>query len=302
MAARILTVWLTGVVFAGIWTTSLVAEEPAVPCFSAGQEANQRIWETLRKPLPEQGLEFIQTPLEEIIQVLRDEYKIEILVDRNAFKELGIDETQPVDVNLRSVSLQAALKLILSELKLTYVVANEVLLITTREKAETMLALCVYPVCDLLVPTYKPTEADKKLRLPAELIPLANILTTTVASDTWAENGKGESSISGMQPGLLVVSQSQAVHEQIREALAAIRSAKQFAQENQPAPEATAESGMEGGDEGIGGAMPLLRPRHLRQEHTGDAYGGGSGFGFGGGYGRQAPPSEKAAAADPFAE
>lgn len=316
MTARIFAVWLA--VCAGSLTTPLVAEEAAVPSFSAAgdHDASQRISEALRKPLPEAGLEFDGTPLEQIIENLREEYGVEILIDRPALEDLGIDETQPISVRLRNVSLQAALKLMLKELELTYVVANEVLLITTQEEADTRLSVRVYPVRDLLDPNYAPTDADKKSGTPAELIPIKDALISAVASDTWAENGGGEAEIRPLRPGLLVISQTQAVHEEIRNTLAAIRRGKQFAQDNQSPP--TAEGAMAGqggmpygGEGGMGYGGEMGRGGY-RGEGGFGAYGGE----FGGRaalprkatadddpFGRpSAEPSKKAAEGDPFAE
>lgn len=294
MTVRILAAGL--VVCAGFAAAPLAAQETPVPNFSAAgdHDSSQRIWEALRKPLPEAGLELTDTALEEVVAMLRDEYGIQILFDKPALEDLGIDATQPVNVNLRNISLQAALKLILKELELTYVANNEVLLITTQEEADTMLTVCIYPVRDLLDPNYLPTESDKKRGTPAELIPIKNALITTVAGDTWAENGGGEAEIRALRPGLLVISQTQAVHEDISNTLAAIRRGKQFAQENQIAPEQTAEAGMGrgGGGEmmGYGGGYGAGRGGY-RWEH-----GRGGGYGGVGEYGGAAQASE----ADPF--
>ena len=53
---------------------------------------------------------------------------------------------------LRSITLRSALRLILKDLELTYVVRDEVLQITTPEDAESQLITKVYPVGDLVVP------------------------------------------------------------------------------------------------------------------------------------------------------
>jgi hypothetical protein len=277
MTARVIVLCLASILFAV--ATPLPANESA-PSFN-GQLGNEQVWETLRRPLPPEGLDFPATPLEEIVQVLRDQYEIEIQFDRPALEDLGIDQTTAVNVSLRNISLQAALRHILSELNLAYVVTNELLLITSREKADATLSLCVYPVRDLSIPNYQPTEADQKLNLPPELIPVAKVLVTTVASDTWSESGKGTATISGMQPGLLVISQSQLAHEKVSEALAAMRRAKQFAQENQPPPNATSKDGTSARDGDSRGAMPILPPRRLRDQGQ---YSGAEGYGgYGGG-------------------
>jgi RNA polymerase sigma factor (sigma-70 family) len=81
-------------------------------------------------------VDFVETPLEDVIDYLKDFHGIEIQLDSAALKEAGIDENTPVTKKLSGVSLRSALKLILDDLKLKYVVQNEMLLITTPEVAE----------------------------------------------------------------------------------------------------------------------------------------------------------------------
>jgi len=54
--------------------------------------------------------------------------------------------------NLSGVSLRSALRLMLKDLDLTYVIRDEVLLITTPEEANAKLVTKVYPVADLVLP------------------------------------------------------------------------------------------------------------------------------------------------------
>ena len=65
-----------------------------------------------------------------------------------------MDESTPVTKNLKGISLRSALKLLLDELQLKYVVHNEVLLITSPAKAESdeYMTTKVYPVADLVLP------------------------------------------------------------------------------------------------------------------------------------------------------
>ncbi len=55
--------------------------------------------------------------------------------------------------NLKGISLRSALKMILDELQLKYVIHNEVLLITSPTKAESdeYMVTKAYPVADLVV-------------------------------------------------------------------------------------------------------------------------------------------------------
>ena len=61
--------------------------------------------------------------------------------------------------NLKGVSSKSALRLMLHELGLTYVIKDEVLLITTTEAAESKLSTRVYSVADLVIPIRTPNFA-----------------------------------------------------------------------------------------------------------------------------------------------
>jgi hypothetical protein len=97
-------------------------------------------------------LEFIETPLKDAIQILKDRHSIPIELDVKKLEEAGVNLDTPVTKNLSGITLRSALRLMLNDLELTYVVRDEVLLITTPEEAESQLITKVYPVGDLVVP------------------------------------------------------------------------------------------------------------------------------------------------------
>ena len=97
-------------------------------------------------------LEFIDTPLRDVIDYLKDLHGIEIQIDYRALEEVGIGPDAPVTRNLKGITLRSALKLMLRELDLTYTVQDEVLLITTQEVVAEHLTAKVYPVADLVLP------------------------------------------------------------------------------------------------------------------------------------------------------
>ena len=113
--------------------------------------AEKKIQEALKQPTQ---IEFVETPLKDVVDYLKDLHHIEIQLDSAALKEAGIDESTPVTKNLKGISLRSALKLLLDELQLKYVVHNEVLLITTPAKAESdeYMTTKVYPVADMVLP------------------------------------------------------------------------------------------------------------------------------------------------------
>lgn len=123
----------------------------------AGQDgAEQAITKALSNPLNNLGLSFQDTPLSEAVDFLRNEYNIEVQLDQPALDDLGLSADDPVNVELRNISLRSALRIMLKQLDLTYVIADEVLLITSEEEALTRLQVKVYPVADLVLPIQTP--------------------------------------------------------------------------------------------------------------------------------------------------
>jgi hypothetical protein len=53
---------------------------------------------------------------------------------------------------LNGVSLKSGLRLLLGDYDLTFIIKDEVLLVTTHDKAETELVTKAYPVADLVIP------------------------------------------------------------------------------------------------------------------------------------------------------
>ena len=101
-------------------------------------------------------MEFIETPLNEVVEFLKDEHDIPIQLDKKALEDEAIDTAKLITMNLSGVSLRSALRLMLEPELLTYVIKNEVLLITTKSKAADDLITKVYPVADLVVPIETP--------------------------------------------------------------------------------------------------------------------------------------------------
>ena len=99
------------------------------------------------------NIEFDEETLDNIVDYLSETHDIPIVLDVPALDEIGFDvATNPITKNLTGISLRAALRNILGDLELTYTIKDEVLSITTQEKAETELITRVYPVGDLVVP------------------------------------------------------------------------------------------------------------------------------------------------------
>ena len=177
-------------------------------------ESVAKIEQALQSKLTSAGLDFTDAPIEEVVSFIQETYSIPVQLDVPAWEEIGIGPDEPVTVNLRGISLRSALRLLLKPLQLTYIVQDEVLLITTPEEAESQLTICVYDVSDLVGAT----------KYAADIDALMSMIVECVQKDTWAVNGGGEAAIRAVNRKLIVVSQTQAVHEQIRDLLETIRS------------------------------------------------------------------------------
>ena len=137
-------------------------------------------------------LEFVETPLRDVVDYLKDLHHIEIQLDYAALKEVGVDENTPITKKLIGISLRSALKLMLDELQLKYVIHNEVLLITSPAVAESeemsgdipdsaeMLAW-VLPGYNRKVPTYQPPVFSNNPAVFYDLVSYAPAMHTNLA-------------------------------------------------------------------------------------------------------------------------
>jgi hypothetical protein len=142
-------------------------------------ELEAKIRQELRKPTK---MDFTETPLQDLVQYLKDLHHVEIQLDSKALEDKSIGSDSPITRRLDGVSLASGLKLVLRDLDLTYVVRDGVLLITTQAAARRMLELRVYNVGELVK-----SEADADR--------LAGILQTVLsckAEDAAARPDKAE--------------------------------------------------------------------------------------------------------------
>lgn len=191
-------------------------QPPAELCHCVGQDggpAVAKIKQALAAPLHSSGIEFIDMPLTDVMKQLQDDYGIPIHLDAVALEAVGVRPDEQVSLNLNNTSLQSALRLMLKRLQLTYLIQDEVLIITTPDEAEQQLITCIYDVRDLVVDS----KDAHSLRA------LVDTVVSIVHTETWAENGGGEAEIRPLRPGVLVISQTQAVHDEIRGLLNGIR-------------------------------------------------------------------------------
>lgn len=182
--------------------------EPTRSLKAATSPAERRIEQALASPTE---MEFIETPLGDVVDYMEDYHRIPIEIDHKALEEVGKGAETAVTASFRGLSLRSSLNLILSELELTYLIENEVLSITTIEVAKNRLTTKVYPVADLI------TRSDRPDGDPADFDTMIELITSTVTPETWEDVG-GAGAIRGAtlrNVDILVISQTYHGHRRI---------------------------------------------------------------------------------------
>lgn len=157
-------------------------------------------------------LEFVETPLAQVVAFLRDGQKLDIQVDEKSLADVGVALDVPITTKMKNVRLCSALSLLLSPLDLNWRAHQNGIQITTPEAEENDPQLVFYRVDDLLAGA----AADD----------LIAAITSTVSSSSWDEVG-GPGSIHRGVRGTLDVRQTHAVHRQVAQLLADLREAIQ---------------------------------------------------------------------------
>ena len=145
------------------------------------------------------SFQFTATPLHEALEVISRQHGINIFLSIRDLNDVGLTADQPVTGTAQRARLDESLSGLLKPLNLTWLVQDDVVLVTTEEEAEQRLETRVY----------RPLGPANVDRLVAEM-------TANVAPTTWDRVG-GPGSIVFLLPGAMVISQTAAVHGQIEQ-------------------------------------------------------------------------------------
>ncbi|MDA7978090.1 MAG: hypothetical protein MPJ50_04890 [Pirellulales bacterium] len=100
---------------------------------------------------------FVDVPLSTFARAVEDQHGMNVVLDDQELQLVGLDpDVTTVTKQLTNITLRSALRLTLPQLEMGYYINNEVLVLTSKEKAETQLQTKVYPVADLAVPIQPP--------------------------------------------------------------------------------------------------------------------------------------------------
>lgn len=213
--------WLLGCALAAcVFGGRMHAQEMSrsIDATEAGRRINAALHEPLRSPM-----EFVETPLNSIMDVIQEEYDIPVQFDEAALDAVAASPETEVTVNIRNVSLRSALDLILSRTEdLTYIIDQESLIVTTEDEANMRLDVRVYRIDDLIALEGR----GALLASDDDYQRLIELITSNVERHSWAVNKTGQGEITAFSPGMLVISQTQRVQEQIEKLLETLRSTK----------------------------------------------------------------------------
>ncbi|QDU43659.1 hypothetical protein Mal52_21350 [Symmachiella dynata] len=157
------------------------------------------------------SVNFEDTPLVVAVEKLAADAKVDLRLDKAELREKRIRDREPVTLSLTDRDLATVLRAMLLDLKLTWVLEDGVLWITSTEKAESISKTAIYDVRDLC---RDGSESDS----------LADAITSQAQPDAWAEVG-GPGQLSFPQPGTMVIYAQDQLHQDALRLLETYRTA-----------------------------------------------------------------------------
>jgi hypothetical protein len=104
----------------------------------------ERIMAALDQPTE---FDFVEVPLKDVVEAIKARHGIEVQLDPKAITDLGTSIDMPVSAMIKGIPLRSALRLMLRDHQLDFVVSDDVLLITAAESPH---VLRQYEVADLI--------------------------------------------------------------------------------------------------------------------------------------------------------
>ncbi len=99
------------------------------------------------------SLQFTKAPLHEVVDYLSRVTDVNMHLDPNGLAASGVEPNTPVTVNLQQdISLRSALQIILPPLRLSWVIKDEVLKVTSTDLRDEEVYTITYDVADLVIP------------------------------------------------------------------------------------------------------------------------------------------------------
>ena len=169
------------------------------------------VQQTLGKPV---NVDFKQVPLKDAVAVVGKQLQLPIALDEKALKDADVALDSRVTLQLSDKSARSALRSLLHDLQLTYIIRKDGVLITTEDVADTKLEIWTEDVSDLAA-----------MNLDLDFEQLVEVLQNTIKPTTWEEVGGSGTvtldDVGGVRG--LVFKQTLDVHEEVNDFLALYR-------------------------------------------------------------------------------
>ncbi len=163
--------------------------------------------------------EFHQIKLSDLIDYLRS-HGLPASVDKKRLDDIGVSLDVALTFKAKQVPLKFALRTMLEERELAYIIRDDSLVITSDTAAKEYEQLAVYPVADLL------GAGPGDERRDPDYDSLLDAITSMIAPTSWPD-GTGPGPIKlWTQPVVLIISQTEEIHEQIADLLAQLRKSR----------------------------------------------------------------------------
>lgn len=192
---------------------SLGVQNPPTSQSEDATPTQQRIFDALAW---RDSFDVVEMPMKDWAGRMSNKIGAPVVIDLRGLQDAGLDDRTPITMTIKGISNQSAIRFVLDELDLTYLIRDECVQITSLDVAELNLVTRVYPVWDLV----KPVDPN----VSSDFGSLIDLIETTFSPTSWVAMG-GPSSI-GIYRGMLIISQTEEVHREIHLGLAALRKAR----------------------------------------------------------------------------
>jgi hypothetical protein len=170
----------------------------------------KKILDALSKPM---DVELKDSTLEDVIKYLQDKAGVNIVVPQAILEEKNITYKVPVSVNLKGVTLRTILKKTLADVGLVYIVKDNVIQVTTEERAQKTLTTRTYYMGDMMLLTdvHVPRFAQQAQAIRT-INDIIGVIVGTVEPDSWWVNGGPGRIVFDPTHMTLIVTQTAEVH------------------------------------------------------------------------------------------
>ena len=174
-------------------------------------DKEKKILEALNKPM---NVVLKDSTLEDVVKFLQDKAGVTIVVPQAILEEKNITYKVPVSVDLKNVTLRTILKKTLADVGLVYIVKDNVIQVTTEERAKQTLTTRAYYMGDLLLltsvdPLRRNAQQAQAIRTINDII---GVIVGTIEPDSWWVNGGPGRIVFDPSSMTLIVSQTAEMH------------------------------------------------------------------------------------------